>query len=476
MPPNRDLGPDVPLTPPTPLRPQRVFRGVWRALIALAGPSALTAAAAVTVTPDHANGIYQIGESIQWTVAWHGPNPAPRARYTLKSGGLTLVREGELCFADGPATLTASLAEPNTLLVEIAWPEGDQVARARGGAVAAPERIAPAAPPPPDFDAFWRTRTEELKHVPINPRLVERSSDRPGVRYWQVRLDNVAGSHVQGQLARPATGDELPALLILQYAGVYGLKREWVTERAAEGWLTLNILAHDLPVDQPEQFYAAQAAGPLKDYWKTGNDDPGSSYYLRMYLSCLRAVDYLQSRPDWNGRTLVVMGTSQGGQQALALAGLRPRVVSAVLALVPAAGDMLAPDVGRAPGFPRWYFQTDGRDPAGVREAGRYYDPANFAHWITCPVLIGLGLRDEELAPASSVLAVANNLASPKEVMILVQAGHENENGSQERYLQRRDQEWLPALRQGRRPPATAQVRSRIDRDWPTPLASFEAQ
>ena len=35
-----------------------------------------------------------------------------------------------------------------------------------------------------------------------------------------------------------------------------------------------------------------------------------------------RAVEYLSERPDWDGRTIVVTGGSQGGLQALVAAGL----------------------------------------------------------------------------------------------------------------------------------------------------------
>ena len=48
----------------------------------------------------------------------------------------------------------------------------------------------------------------------------------------------------------------------------------------------LNINAHDLPIDQPTEFYKQQAAGPLKNYPYIGNDDREKSYFLRMYLSC----------------------------------------------------------------------------------------------------------------------------------------------------------------------------------------------
>jgi len=50
-----------------------------------------------------------------------------------------------------------------------------------------------------------------------------------------------------------------------------------------------------------------------------------------MYLADYRAVEYLASRPDWTAKTLVVMGTSMGGQQSLAVAGLNPKITHLIV-------------------------------------------------------------------------------------------------------------------------------------------------
>jgi cephalosporin-C deacetylase-like acetyl esterase len=335
------------------------------------------------------------------------------------------------------------------MLVEVKWQPENDTNRAIGGAVAAPDRIKPAAPPPADFGAFWNAKLKELGKISVNPELESVDSGRQGVAYWKVTLGNIRGTHVYGQIARPAQDKKFPALLILQWANVYPLQKIWVTDRAAEGWLALDIESHDLPIDKPEGFYKElQANGPLKDYWAIGNDDRETSYYLRMYLSCCRAVEYLKTRPDWDGKTLVVMGDSQGGQQALVTAGLHPENITAVLALVPAGCDMLGPEVGHAPDFTRWYFRTEGgKDPDKVRQASRYYDTANFASLVQCPVLVGVGLRDE-VCPPAGVFAAVNQITSPKELIILSKSGHQDEYGTQAPYDKRR-YAWLPALRQG---------------------------
>jgi cephalosporin-C deacetylase-like acetyl esterase len=255
--------------------------------------------------------------------------------------------------------------------------------------------------------------------------------------YWKITLNNIRGTHIEGQLARPVEGGKLPALLIVQWAGVYPLQKNWVTDRAVEGWLVLDIEAHDLPIDESDAFYKDQFSGPLKNYWSIGNDDRDTSYFLRMYLSCYRAADYLAKRKDWDGKTLVVMGGSQGGQQTLMTAGFYPKITAA-LAVVPAGCDMLGPDIGRKGGWPQWYSNTEGKDPAKVREASRYYDVANFTPRIKCPVLVGMGLIDE-VCPAAGVLAAVNQISSPKEVILLPKAGHQDEHNTHGAYIQRCD-------------------------------------
>ena len=406
----------------------------------------------VEITPDKTNGIYRVGDTVHWTVTWQGSSNAPATQYTFKRDGFTDMGHGSLTFSNNAATLETKFDAPGTMLVELKWQPDRRANRAGAGAVAAPEAITPAAPAPGDFDAFWQAQLEKLKRVPPNPQLEQVDSRKPGVLYWKISLDNISQTHIHGQIARPEKGNAFPALLILQWAGVYALHPDWITGHAAAGWLTLDIEAHDIPIDKSDSFYKDLFAGPLRDYWRIGNDDRDASYFLRMYLSAVQALEYLMTRPDWDGKTLVVTGTSQGGQQTVMLAGLHPKNITAALALVPAGCDMLAPAVGRAAAYPNWYSSTWDKDAEKVHETSRYFDVVNFARHIECPVLIGLGLRDETCPPAT-VLAAVNVITSPKEVVILPTSGHQDENGSQRPFEKRRYEVWLPALQQGKPAP-----------------------
>jgi cephalosporin-C deacetylase len=407
----------------------------------------------LVVTPDRASGIYQVGDTVHWRVEWKDPSRPPPVHYHLLLGQLTEAGQGDLSFSNNAAALDAKLDAPGTMLAVVTWKTAEgREGRAAAGAVAAPDRIALSAPCPDDFDAFWKAKLQELAQTPASPQLEPVDIGKKDLAYWKITMGNIRGTQIHGQLARPAHGRRLPALLILQWAGVYGLQRDWVLGRAAEGWLVLNIEPHNLPIDRPEAFYKEQqAGGPLHDYWRIGNDDRETSYYLRMYLSCYRAADYLAHRDDWDGQTLVVMGGSQGGMQSLMTAGFYPKITAA-LAIVPAGCDMLGPVVGRKGGWPQWYACTEGKDPAKVHEASRYFDVANFAPRIKCPVLVGLGLIDET-CPAAGILAAVNQIRSPKEVIIIPGAEHQEINGSHGAYNRRCNGDWLPALRQGKPAP-----------------------
>ena len=386
---------------------------------------------------------------VTWTVSQtDGASLPAELNYVFKAGGATEVKAGTIVLVEGQALLTSEFSEPNTMLLEVSWEHAGEKQRVFGGAVAAPEQLEPSVKEPEDVDEFWAAKIAELGKKPMNPRLTPLDVADDGVDYWQITMDGFRGSQIHGQVARPKNGpSQLPALLRVQWAGVYGLKKEWVTGRAKAGWLALNILAHDLPIDEPPGFYAEQQAGPLKDYTRQGNEDRETSYFLRMYLSCYRAVEYLKSRPDWDGKTIVVTGTSQGGQQTFVTAGLHPDITAA-MALVPAGADFNGNENGRAVGFPYWPGNLGDKDATAVAATGGYFDIVNFASRIRAPMLVGVGLEDLSCPPAGVFTAI-NQLQSYHETVILPDSGHQNVDGSQDAFVDRLERGWLPALRVG---------------------------
>lgn len=410
--------------------------------------AARPAAPALSIEPVPGSGIVTAGGRAAWLVRLVDPSPGSQVRFVVKSNGLKEVRQGTVePGPDGTCRIEASMDSPGWLLLEAEAKSGDQTFKAQGGLAFSPERIRPSLPRPRDFDDFWREKIAELSKVPMNAKLERADSGVEGVSYFKVQMDNIRGSKIHGQLAKPDRPGRLPAMLIVQWAGVYPLQKEWVLGRAKAGFLVLNIMAHDLPFDRPPSFYDELAKGALSNYPAIGNDDRDTSYFLRMYLSCYRAAEYLTSRPDWDGKTLVVTGGSQGGMQTIVAAALHPKVTAGI-ADVPAGCDLNGPVEGRAPGWPMWHWQTQGKDSERVRRAAEYYDVVNFAPRVRCPILVGVGLIDTT-CPPPGVFAMVNSLGGPKEVVAMPTAGHGGDHSA----FYRRSEEWIAAIRRGDRPP-----------------------
>ncbi len=424
----------------------------WPFLYAGFTLSALAAAEpGFTITQAAKDGVYHAGEAVMWTVKPHDftVEKMPVVTFTVERNGLTVIAQGTLDVSTGSAVISSKLDEPGTLLATVTAKIATAVDKASdikalAGAVIEPSQIKASATKPADFDSFWAEKLALLATVPMNPVLEPLTTDHADVAYWHITMDNIKGSHIRGQLARPVKDGKFPAMLVVQWAGVYPLKREWAIGPASGGWLTLNISAHDEPIDQPEQFYKDLAAASLKGYTAMGNDDREKSYFLRMYLACSRAVDYLSLRPDWDGRTLIVTGASQGGLQSFVAAGLNSKV-TAMLVDVPAGCDNTCLQAGRATGWPYWVPSlTDSKR----MEASRYYDAVNFATRITCPALISLGLLDTTARPAG-ILAAANHITGSKEVLVMPNAAHQGDHSP----FPARSAAWKAALIAGKPAP-----------------------
>ena len=407
-------------------------------------------------TPDRADGIYRAGERVGWTVTLpRGMKDPGPFRYTIRRFGADSIGAGTVSLAKGRARIETSLTSPAMLVVEVTPPVGASDfgnastggrGRVRLAAAVEPTKITAAEPKPADFDAFWAEKLRQLAQVPVNPVVKPGESDRIAIEWFSIRLNNVGGSHIYGQLAKPAREGKFPAVLLSQWASApYPLQKTWVTSLAALGYLAFNIEPHDVPADMPQAFYDALPA-IIKQYNTIGTLSRDESYFLRMYLGVYRAVEYLASRPDWDGKTIVVTGTSMGGQQSFVAAGLNPRVTDLIVN-VPAGADVTAALHKRWASYPNWNVS----DPR-VLETSRYFDTANFASRITARSLVGMGFIDDVSAPAG-VWAVFNQITGPKEVVPMPDSPHNHlATAAQQRPIVKRTSEWLDAIAKGRDP------------------------
>ncbi len=300
---------------------------------------------------------------------------------------------------------------------------------------------------PKDFDSFWKGKIKELMSVPANPVLTAGDSGIPDVDFSTIKMDFLNGEHVYGNFAKPKRDGKFPAILMMQWASPpYPLQKEWITWLAQKGYLVLDIEPHDVVPDGPPEYYKGLPQA-LKSYNSIGWDDREKSYFVQMYLRDYRAAEYLASRPDWDGKTLIATGTSMGGQQSLCVAGLEPRITH-VIVEEPAGCDLNAALHGRQEGYPN--FPTN--DPK-VMSAAQYVDPVNFASHIRATCLVAMGFVDT-VAPPAGIWTAFNQIRGPKETAPMPEAPHNN-TATKEQQLpySMRSAAWFDALAKGEAAP-----------------------
>jgi cephalosporin-C deacetylase len=412
--------------------------GTAAALICLLVAARSSLAQELTLTPFKPGGIYARGEKAGWSVTAPAGAPAKGYTYSLRKNNLDVIKSGELDTSH-PTTIETTLDEPAMLFLEIRAAAPDAKPQVAGAAIA-PSDLEPAVPRPADFDEFWARKIRALQKVPANPVLTPSPSGKAGVAYATLRMDHIEGRHIHGQVAQPDQPGRFPGLVIFQWASPpYPLQKPWVTDRAAEGWLTVNIEPHDVLPDQPQAYYDALPQ-ELKQYQEIGRDSRDKSYFLQMYLADFRAVEYLASRPDWDGKTLIVMGTSMGGQQSLCAAAFNPKV-TALIVHVPAGADASGPLHGRASGYPNW--PTD--DPK-VMATAPYFDTVNCASRIRVPSLVSMGFVDT-VTPPVGIFTAFNQIRGPKEAVPLIASPHNHQaTPEQQEAYTIRSGEWLRTL------------------------------
>jgi cephalosporin-C deacetylase-like acetyl esterase len=385
-------------------------------LLVVAVPVWAQEACTLDVATDHADALYHVNETVTFSVSLkQGSEPLPAAEvaYVLTNDGADVVGQGKVALAGAPAQVTGTLGKPGFLRCTATFtgPDGKAIT-AVGGAGLDPLNIKPSLPVPDDFDAFWEGKKAELAKLPMNARLTPVDSPNDQVECFDLQLDCNGGAPVSGYLARPkgAAAKSLPVLLSVHGAGVRSSEKP--VEFAARGMLALDINAHGILNGQPKEYYDELAAGRLLDYPNQGRENRETYYFLGMYLRLIRAMDFLTAQPEWNGKEMIVCGTSQGGGQSIVAAGLDPRV-TAFAPNVPAMCEHTA----LVCGWPRLVPRDDkGMPDPKVLQAARYFDAMNFATRTKAEALFAVGFIDDVCRP-TSVYAAYNNVPGKKSIV-----------------------------------------------------------
>ena len=382
----------------------------------------------IVIAPDHANWVYKPGESARFQVSVTKNSelvPNVKIKYEVGPEMMSPVKRDSAMLKDGQFRIDGGSMKVAGFLrckvsAEVDGIKYDNLATA----AFAPEQIKPTTELPADFVQFWEKAKAEAAQVPMDVKLTllpERCTEK--VNVYQANIQNYkVGMRLYGILCMPKKPGKYPALLRVPGAGVRSYSGD--AAMAENGIIYLEIGIHGIPVTMDAGIYTDLGRTTLDGYPFFNLDDRDRYYYKRVYLGCVRAIDFLYSLPEFNGATLAVTGGSQGGALSIVTAGLDSRV-KYLAAFYPALCDLTGYLNGRAGGWPHMF--NDANKSFNARkdkiETSKYYDVVNFARMVKAPGFYTWGYNDVT-CPPTSMFSAYNVIQAPKKLYIFEETGH----------------------------------------------------
>lgn len=377
----------------------------------------------VMVSPDRADWKYGLNEKCTFTVrVLKAQNLLPGVTVDYELGPEMYPTETKtgVVLKDGKLTLKGTMKTPGFLRCKVKAHVDGRTYEGLATAAYAPEELRPVSQLPDDFLKFWETTLANARQTPLNPTMTllpERCTETSNV--YEVSFQTKAwGGRMFGILSVPKAEGTYPALLRVPGAGVRPYSGD--TYLAPGKVIVLEVGIHGIPVTMQQSVYDNLAAGALNGYWNFCRDNRDQNYYNRVIVGVLRAVDFICSLPQFNGKALGVTGSSQGGALSVITAALDSHVTF-FGAVHPALCDHEAFLKKRAGGWPHYYYQAAPTDKE--LKALRYYDTANFARCLKATGWFSWGYNDE-VCPPTSMYAAYNAVTAPKELHLYLETGH----------------------------------------------------
>ncbi len=372
--------------------------------------------------PDHADWLYKVGEKakVEVTFCLYGIPQDTEISYEICPDMMPAVSSGKVMLKNGRAIIDmGTMKQPGFLDLRLSAELNGKKYLHHVKVGFSPELLKPYTKKPSDFETFWKATIEEARQTPVTvscKKVDEYCTDDTDMYLLKIKTDR--RHSVYGYLSRPRKAGKYPVVLCPPGAGIKTIKEPMRNiYYAKNGFIRLEMEIHGLnPEMTAEQFKEITTAFDHENGYLTNGLDNRDNYYMKhVYTACVRAIDYLTSLPEWDGRNVFVQGGSQGGALALITAALDSRVTACV-ANHPALSDMAGYLDHRAGGYPHFNRLNGMLTPEKVSTLA-YYDVVNFARCITCPVYLTWGYNDDTCPPTTSYI-VWNLITAPKESLV----------------------------------------------------------
>lgn len=378
----------------------------------------------VSVSPNHTDWLYEEGEKVSFQVEvlrCNVPVQDMEVRYELSEDMMKAHKTGTVSLKDGKARIDAgTLKKAGFLRCRVLAKYGEREYEGLATVGFSPEKLQPVTKLPDDFLDFWKANREVALKWDLEPLLTlmpEKCTDKVNVYHISFQ-NNDYTSRMYGILCVPKAPGKYPAILKLPGAGVYAHRGEM--DRASKGFIILELGIHGIPLNMQGSVYTNLYRGALKNYHSFNLDDRNTYYYKRVYMGCVKAIDFIYTLPEFNGN-LATFGGSQGGALSMVTAALDSRV-KGLVAYYPALCDVAGYAHGRAGGWPHTFKTAENRTPVRL-ETMQYYDVVNFARQIKVPGFYTFGYNDM-VCPPTTTYSAYNVIQAPKELMVAETTAH----------------------------------------------------
>ncbi|MDQ0584026.1 cephalosporin-C deacetylase [Streptomyces rishiriensis] len=260
---------------------------------------------------------------------------------------------------------------------------------------------------------------------------------------WDVTFRGFAGDPVRAWFSLPAGARE-PLPVVVEYVG-YGRGRGLPHERLT--WVNAGY-AH-LLMDNRGQGDQYGNGGATPDPHSTSPGGPGPAvrglrsphdyHYRRLITDAVRAVTAARALTGVDSARTVVVGNSQGGGLALAVAGLVPDLTAVLVTAPLLCGIRRAldlTDTGPYGEMATYLAVHRGNEETAYRTLS-YMEGISFARRAQAPAHFGTGLRDTVCPPSGAYVAfnrygeLSGGADSPREMHAYPFNGHEGGEGEQ---------------------------------------------
>ena len=296
------------------------------------------------------------------------------------------------------------------------------------------ERYQGRNPCPQDFNAFWEKGLAEMRSIDPEVELIEAEFQASNVECFHLYFTGVGRARIHAKFLRPASAPS-PYPAVLMFHGYTGDSGDWYDKLGyvAAGFTVAALDCRGqagLSEDKSDVVGNTLNGHIIRGLEDALKGSPEKMLFRQVFLDTAQLAKIVMEMPDVDANRVGATGGSQGGALTIACAALEPRIKRAAPVFPFLSDYKRVWEMDQAKNAYKElqeYFRHS--DPThkledSVFEKLGYIDIQFLAPRIQAEILWGIGLVDT-ICPPSTQFAVYNKIASPKEMAIYPDFGHE---------------------------------------------------